>query len=155
VGLLVAGRAVRGGEARACGAGGPTEDQFYLKVESLVDNVADLEVRRFTVLAPAGRTLQFQVGGVNLETKGRRTADDRADVRRLEAILLLRLTGGNNPKKAKIQRLIKFHRTKGSSFESELDAPGRDSLAKVVEIRAKSGRYPIGKPLTVATVLGE
>src|SRR5262245_12434742 len=119
VGLLVAGRPLQGDETRVRGAGGgPTEGQFYLKVESLVDNVADLEVRRFTVLVPAGRSIQFQVGGVNLETKGRRTAEDKADVRRLEAILLLRLKGGGDPEKTKIQRLIKFHRTKGSSFET-------------------------------------
>jgi hypothetical protein len=152
VGLLLGSRPLQADEPAE---EGPTADQFYLKVESLIDNVADLDVRRFIVLAQAGKTLKFHIGEAGIGSKGHRTAADKADVRRLEAIVLLRLQAGDDPKNAKIRRLMKFHRTKGSSVESELDASGRESLAGVVEIKAKSGRYPIGKALIVGTVNGE
>jgi hypothetical protein len=154
LGLLVAGRPLPAGEPRAQPPEeAPTADQFYLKVENLIDNVADLDVRRFTVLAPAGKTFKFHIGEAGIGSKGHRTADDKADVRRLEAIVVLRLEG--DPQNAKIRRLMKFHRTKGSAVESQLDASGKESLAGVVEIKAKSGRYPIGKHLIVGTVHGE
>jgi hypothetical protein len=50
---------------------------------------------------------------------------------------------------------MKFHRTKGSTVSTNLDASGRDSLAGVVVIKATSGRYPVGKPLVVGTLNGE
>jgi hypothetical protein len=156
VGLLVGSRPLQADEPRAQPAEeGPTADQFYLKVENLIDNLAYLDVRLFTVLAPAGKTLKFYIGEAGIGSKGHRTAADKADVRRLEAIVMLQLQAGDDPKAAKIRRLMKFHRTKGSSVESELDAFGRESLAGVVEIKAKSGRYPVGKPLIVGTVHGE
>ena len=150
VGLLISSQLLQADDSSAKRAEeGPTADHFHLKVESLVDNVADLDVRRFTTLAVAGSTLKFHIGKAGVGSKGRRTDADKADVCRLETIVLLRLQGG------KIRRLIKFHRTKGSSVETAFDALGRESLAGVVEIKAKSGRYPMNKPLIVGTVDGK
>lgn len=134
---------------------GPTANQFYLKIENLIDNVADLDVRRFTILTSAGKTIKFHIGTAGIGTKGHHTSDDNPGVRRLEAIILLRLQRGLEPKGAKIQRLMKFHRTLGSSVESKFDALGRKSLEGIIEIKAKSGRYSLGKPLVVGTVHGE
>jgi hypothetical protein len=142
----------RAGAARQATDEGPTKDEFYLKIDSLIDNVADLDVRRFTILAEAGKTLKFNIDA-GIGSKGHRTADDKEGVRRLEAIVLLRLHGEGAD--TKIRRLMKFHRTKGTTIETDLGAPGRTSLAGVVEIKVKSGRYPVGKPLTVGTVNGQ
>jgi hypothetical protein len=133
VGLLIGSGLVRAQPAKPAAEEGPTADQFYLKVEDLIDNVADLDVRRFTLLAQAGKTFKFHIGEAGIGSKGHRTADDKADIRRLEAIVLLRLHGSDDPKNAKIRRLMKFHRTTGNSVESELDAPGRESLAGVAD----------------------
>jgi len=146
-------QSVRGQPATPPSKEEPTADQFYLKVENLIDNVADLDVRRFTVLAPAGRPLNFLVGGKGVRSMGHRTPQDKENVRRLEAIVVLRLHG--EAKNAKIRRLMKFHRTKGVAVEADLDATGRESLAGVVEVKVKPGRYPVGKPLVIGTVNGE
>ncbi len=140
------------GRAKPAADEGPTKDEFYLKIESLIDNVADLDVRRFTILAEAGTTFKFNIDG-GIASKGHRTADDKENVRRLEAIVVLRLHGEGD--QTKIRRLMKFHRTKGSTIETDLEVPGRTSLAGVVEIKVKSGRYPIGKPLTVGSANGQ
>jgi hypothetical protein len=133
----------------------PTADQFYLKIDHLIDNVADLDVRRFTLVAPEGRTLKFHVGEAGMGSKGQRLPTDDPSVRRLEAIVLLRLQEGADRANTKIRRLLKFHRTKGAAVETEFDAPGRQSLRDIVEINVSSGRYAIGKPLTVGTIHGQ
>src|SRR4051812_1588981 len=51
--LLVGGRSIAADDPEPkAQEPAPTQDQFYLRVESLVDNVDDLDVRRFTILAP-------------------------------------------------------------------------------------------------------
>jgi hypothetical protein len=131
----------------------PTADAFYLKVESLIDNVADLDVRRFTIVAQEGKVFKFHIGGGGMASKGHRTTDDPPGVRRLEAIVLLHLHG-SEAQDTKIRRTMKFHRTRGSSIDTNFDAPGRESLKDVVKIAIKSGRYPVGTPLVVGTVNG-
>jgi hypothetical protein len=131
----------------------PTAEQFVLKVENLVDNVADLDARRFTIIVATGKPVSFLVGGKGVRSYGHRTKSDAGNVRRLEAIVVLRLHGDGAD--AKIRRLMKFHRTKGSSVENELGAAGRESLAGAVDIKVKSGRYPVGTPLVVGTLNGE
>jgi hypothetical protein len=131
----------------------PTADQFYLKIENLIDNVADLDVRRFTILVPAGRIPKFLIGDKGIRSYGQQTADDKAEVRRLEAIIVLELHG--DAASAKIRRVMKFQRAKGTAVYSETPVPWRQSLAGVVDIKVKSGRYPLDKPLVVGTVNGE
>lgn len=155
-GMLLANGLLQADDARNQTAEeSPTAEEFYFRAEALIDNVADLDLRRFTILARDGQTLRFSIGDAGIGSKGHRTAADKPEVRRLEAIVLLRLQSGDDPQKAKIRRLMKFHRTKGTTIESDLNAAGRDSLAGVVEIQAKPGRYPVGKPLVVGTVHGE
>lgn len=95
------------------------------------------------------------IGDAGIGSKGHHTADDKMDVRRLEAIVQLRLVGGEDAPNTKIRRYMKFHRTKGTSLESEFAAPGQESLAGVVQIKVQPGRYPIGAPLVVGSVHGQ
>jgi hypothetical protein len=132
---------------------GPTADEFVLKIENLVDNVADLDVRRITVLTATGKPMNFKIGDAGIRSFGHRTKEDAPDVKRLEAVIVLRLAGDGAG--AKIRRLLKFHRTAGTTLETDLGAAGRASLAGVVEIKVESGRYAVGKEIIVGTLNGE
>lgn len=130
-------------------ANDPPADQFDLQIDNLVDNVADLDVRRFTILAATGRPMNLLIGGKGMRSYGHRTADDTGNVKRLEAILVLQMQENGT-----MTGLLKFHRTKGSTINPELNASGLESLAGVVDIQVESGRYPVGKPLVIGTVNG-
>lgn len=134
----------------------PTSDQFYLKIESLIDNVDDVDLRRFTILAPEGKKLSFHIGQSGTSTDGIHTNIDMPGVCRLEAILLLRLlwTNDDDPRQRTIRRFLKFQRERGFSIETDFNAPGIETLAGIVQIHVQSGRYPIGMPLVAGTVQG-
>lgn len=135
----------------------PSRDEFYFKVENLVDNVVDLQVWRFTVLALEGRTLRFRMGKTNIGSRGVRTPDDPPGVRRLEVVLILRLTpfltGYARTPPLKLRAFTKLNRDKGGTIETDYDVPQGASLSDLVSMSAASGHSLVGKPFLVGKFL--
>lgn len=128
----------------------PTEEKFYLKIEPLIDNVDDLDVRRFTVITKGQRLVKFYVSA-GCEAKSVRHPAQGGDTHLFEAIVVLRLHGGGN---RTLNRYLKFDRTAGSSAETNVPAPGVKSLRNLVQIKAASGLYTMGKGHVLGQIHG-
>jgi hypothetical protein len=141
----------------AVGAGAPppqekaTADQFYLKIEPLIDNVDDVDVRRFIITTKGARMVRFALEADRVSVKPQSVQHDpNDDQHTFEVILLLRLQeerGPNNPNIAvgKLWRLIKFSRERWGWIKTELIAPPDASLRELIKITAESGSYALGK----------
>ena len=142
----------------------PSQDEFYLKVENLLDNVGGLQVSRITLLAMKGKTLRFHIGttGTGTRSPGKRTLDDTVDVRRLEVVLVLRLVAVVPPGHSvlstsstrKLRALVRYDRD-GAGMDTDYDAPNAATLKELVTVSAMSGRYPVGKPVIIGRMRDE
>ncbi len=128
----------------------PTDEKFYLRIEPLIDNVADLDVRRLTVFTKGPRRVKFYVE-VGAETNSARQPDQGGDTHMFEAILVLRL---RREKDSTLNRCLKFSRESGGLIETNLPAPGVKSLRDLVKIKAASGLYILGKAHVLGQILG-
>jgi hypothetical protein len=139
----------------------PTDTEFCLKVENLIDGVADLDARRFTVLIKGDRKVEFGVHGsrMTLGNEPRSVGDESPGIYRTECIVLLRLQRERVPPTGElarsIHRLVKVGRDEGGTIDGKIAAPDVRNLKDVVEVTAKAGRHPIGKRVVIARVHGQ
>ena len=137
-------------------------DSYCVTVESLVDNVADLDVRRITVYTRSRDDVTLTATPGEFKPRSLERAPGRPPlffwetvmITRLETIVELNPETGHRELKDVVSRFLKFSRTRGSSSGIHFPAEDIKDLDELLDIRFEAGCFPLGTQKLLGTFRG-
>jgi hypothetical protein len=111
---------------------------YAITVTNLVDDVPDLDIRRFRVEAPSSTKVIFKVGEASIE--GHPARRDRSDVAVYDVILMCQLHSYDQDRQ--LDQIIKLAHCESGSIETAFGIEA-DALKEAIDLRFQDGVYPL------------